>query len=105
MRIARILILMAILIGLAACSEEPLEPYDGPSVTSVEVYKSTRSLYLMHGDEVIRSYPFEMGFAPQGHKVFEGDGRTPEGRYYIDRRNPQSQYHLSLGISYPNARD
>ena len=33
------------------------------------------------------------------------DGRTPEGLYYITHRNPNSNFHLSLGISYPNARD
>lgn len=40
-----------------------------------------------------------------GHKQFEGDGKTPEGLYYIDRRNPDSRYHLSIGISYPNPHD
>jgi murein L,D-transpeptidase YafK len=46
-----------------------------------------------------------LGFAPDGHKVVEGDGKTPEGLYRIDRRNPNSRFHLSLGISYPNAED
>jgi hypothetical protein len=45
------------------------------------------------------------GFAPEGHKQFEGDGKTPEGEYIIDRRNPNSRFHLSIGISYPNAAD
>ena len=40
-----------------------------------------------------------------GHKYDEGDGRTPEGTYLIDRRNPNSKFHLSIGISYPNAVD
>ncbi|TDA88068.1 hypothetical protein E0702_16775, partial [Halomonas marinisediminis] len=46
-----------------------------------------------------------LGFAPHGHKQVEGDGKTPEGRYRIDRRNPNSSFHLSLGISYPNTAD
>jgi murein L,D-transpeptidase YafK len=46
-----------------------------------------------------------LGFAPEGHKTRSGDGRTPEGRYVIDRRNARSDFHLSLGISYPNALD
>ena len=46
-----------------------------------------------------------LGFQPQGHKAQSGDGRTPEGRYYIDRRNPRSDFFLSLGVSYPNAID
>lgn len=47
----------------------------------------------------------QLGDAPQGHKQFEGDERTPEGRYLIDYGNPRSAYHLSLHISYPNAAD
>jgi len=47
----------------------------------------------------------QFGDAPRGHKQFQGDERTPEGIYRIDRRNPQSSFHLSLGISYPNAAD
>lgn len=46
-----------------------------------------------------------LGFAPSGDKLMEGDGRTPEGIFYIDRRNPNSAYHLSLGINYPRPQD
>ncbi len=53
----------------------------------------------------MRTYPIGLGFAPEGHKQFEGDGRTPEGSYAIDRRNPDSLFHLSIGISYPNEAD
>ena len=53
----------------------------------------------------MRTYEFELGFAPTEHKQFEGDGRTPEGAYLINRRNPNSRYHLSLGISYPDTDD
>lgn len=88
---------------LSACS--PFVAYDGPEVTRIEVHKSSRMLYLLHHEEVLEAYEFELGFAPEGHKQFEGDGRTPEGRYYIDRRNPNSAYYLSIGISYPNQND
>ena len=54
---------------------------------------------------MLRTYPIGLGFAPMGHKRFEGDGRTPEGSYVIDRRNPDSKFHLSVGISYPNEAD
>ncbi len=53
----------------------------------------------------LKEYEIKLGFAPEGHKQIEGDGRTPEGVYRIDRRNPNSQFHLSLGISYPNEED
>ncbi len=59
----------------------------------------------MSGTRVLKSYKIGLGFAPEGDKKVEGDGKTPEGRYFIDRRNPRSQFYLSLGISYPNARD
>lgn len=62
-------------------------------------------MQLLHETSLVRAYEFDLGFNPKGHKVHEGDGRTPEGAYRIDRRNPNSRFHLSLGISYPNARD
>ena len=74
-------------------------------ITSVVVRKSDRKLYLMNGQNVVRSYRIGLGFSPNGHKTAKGDGKTPEGTYQIDRKNPQSKFHLSLGISYPNAAD
>ncbi|WP_408635328.1 L,D-transpeptidase family protein [Pelagovum pacificum] len=71
----------------------------------MQVWKTQRTLALMHGSQTLEVYPFELGFAPNGHKYFEGDGKTPEGVYRIDRRNPNSQYHLSVGISYPDPED
>ena len=74
-------------------------------VTTIEVFKQQRQLKLKHHDQIIRSYPFRLGFNPIGHKQFEGDGKTPEGTYTIDWRNPQSAYYKSLHISYPNPND
>ncbi len=71
----------------------------------VVVNKGRRELLLLSGPNVLRSYRIALGFDPVGHKAQEGDGRTPEGRYTIDWRNPQSAYHLSLRISYPNDAD
>lgn len=62
-------------------------------------------MYLLHGDRVLKSYEIGLGFAPRGDKKVEGDGKTPEGRYLIDRRNPNSEFHLSVGINYPSKRD
>lgn len=69
------------------------------------VNKSRREMLLLRGESILRSYRVALGPQPAGLKVREGDGRTPEGRYAIDRRNPQSKYHLSLHISYPNDED
>ncbi len=91
-------------LAVAGCSSKFLS-YDGPEVTSIVVNKGERRLYLMNHDQVLRNYRFDLGFAPDGDKKVEGDGKTPEGDYIIDRRNPNSSFHLSLGISYPNARD
>nr|WP_246002392.1 L,D-transpeptidase family protein [Pacificibacter maritimus] len=82
-----------------------LEPYFGPQITRVVLHKKRRRLYLLHGTKVIKKYKVGLGGVPVGHKQFEGDGKTPEGSYIIDRRNPNSQFHLSVGISYPNAQD
>jgi murein L,D-transpeptidase YafK len=71
----------------------------------VIINKSRREMLLIRGESVLRSYRVALGRDPNGHKEREGDGRTPEGRYVIDRRNPTSRYHLSLHISYPNAAD
>jgi len=97
----------AALAAGVGCSRKPetTRAYSGPQVTHVDVRKSDRMMYLWSNGALLRSYPIDLGFAPSGHKQFEGDGKTPEGQYYIDRRNPRSNFYLSLGISYPNARD
>lgn len=99
----RIIVVLALALGINACSK--FKRYDGPEVTRVVILKSTRRMYLMHGEEALKVYEVDLGFAPDGHKEFEGDGRTPEGSYLIDRRNPRSDFHLSLGINYPNEAD
>jgi murein L,D-transpeptidase YafK len=71
----------------------------------IVVNKSRREMLLLRGNVVLRSYRIALGREPVGHKQCEGDGRTPEGRYIIDRRNPKSKYHLALHISYPNTED
>ncbi|WP_171234658.1 murein L,D-transpeptidase family protein [Ruegeria sp. HKCCA6837] len=94
-------------LSLTACAKAGPRflTYDGPEVTSLVVNKGARKLYLLHHEKVLREYDVDLGFAPRGTKTKKGDGRTPEGSYLIDRRNPRSRYHLSLGISYPNSQD
>jgi len=96
--------MMGAALGLAGCASK-FKTYHGPEVTRIQVFKGARIMQLLSGPTVLKSYNFELGFAPTEHKQIEGDGRTPEGAYYIDRRNPNSRYHLSLGISYPNIND
>jgi lipoprotein-anchoring transpeptidase ErfK/SrfK len=91
--------------GLALAAAEPFALPVGPRVTHIVVSKTNRVLELHVGKEIHRRYAIDLGFDPKGHKTSSGDGRTPEGRYWIDRRNPRSEFFLSLGISYPNAVD
>jgi len=100
----RALIALSIVLALAGCASK-FKTYDGPEVTRVVVFKGDRRMHLYNNDTILKSYDFGLGFAPVGDKKIEGDGKTPEGRYLIDRKNPNSEYYLSVGISYPNEAD
>ncbi|MDD9718054.1 L,D-transpeptidase family protein [Dinoroseobacter sp. PD6] len=105
MTLSRRVLLLGLALGLSGCGSSKFLDYEGPEVTRIVVFKGERRMYLMNEDRVLRGFDIDLGFAPQGHKQVEGDGKTPEGRYRIDRRNPNSSFHLSLGISYPNTAD
>ena len=91
---------------LLACSGAPrFLTYDGPEVTRVIVHKGDRRMELWHHDELLRVFDVQLGRNPEGHKIMQGDGRTPEGDYIVDRRNPRSAFHLSIGIDYPRQQD
>ncbi|MEM9971978.1 MAG: hypothetical protein AAF762_12895, partial [Pseudomonadota bacterium] len=98
------MLLGALATFLSGCASK-FRTYRGPEVTRLRVYKGQRMIVLDGTEGVLRTFPMGLGFAPEGHKQFEGDGRTPEGSYVIDRRNPDSLFHLSIGISYPNEAD
>tara|TARA_Y100001970_G_scaffold292946_1_gene436726 strand:- start:9300 stop:9704 length:405 start_codon:yes stop_codon:yes gene_type:complete len=69
------------------------------------VEKSKRELKLIKNGIAIKEFIIDLGFDPVGHKYFKGDGRTPEGLYYISRKSTNSDFYLSLQISYPNKWD
>jgi murein L,D-transpeptidase YafK len=71
----------------------------------VLVLKGARRLLLIKGNEVLKTYPISLGGNPVGLKIREGDRKTPEGSYVLDRHNAHSLYHRSIHISYPNAED
>lgn len=79
--------------------------YRGPEITQVLVDKRKRKMYMLAGKKTVKKFNVDLGFQPKGHKVKYGDGRTPEGLYWINRVNTNSRYFLSLGISYPNNTD
>jgi murein L,D-transpeptidase YafK len=114
------------LLALAACAAPPTRQAEAPSsqpplareaarivpsrtysqVDYLLVDKSERLMVGYAGGQPVKVWRgLQFGDAPQGHKRFEGDERTPEGRYVIEGRNPGSAYHLSLKVSYPNAAD
>ena len=76
-----------------------------PTADRVVVKKGERRLLLMRGDSILRTYKVALGLNPVGHKERAGDFRTPEGRYRLTRRNPRSDFFLSIQVSYPNDQD
>lgn len=103
--ITRRLMMLGAALGFAGCAQGKLQTYEGPKADRIQIFKEKGVMQLISGTTMLKTYDFELGFSPVGHKQFEGDGRTPEGAYQINRRNPNSRFHLSLGISYPNRRD
>jgi len=77
-----------------------------PLIDYIRVAKAERTMTLFAAGQPVHTIAgIQLGDQPVGHKQFQGDERTPEGRYTIDYGNPSSSYHLSLHISYPNAAD
>ena len=77
----------------------------GTTIDRILVEKSARRLSIFAGGRKLKSYRVALGRNPVGAKQEEGDMKTPEGLYAIDSRNPQSDYHLALHVSYPSAED
>ena len=86
-----------------ALNQRPLKlPLVEPRVV---VEKGARRLKLYAGGELVRVRRVALGFEPEGDKVRQGDGRTPEGDYKVCMKNERSSFYLSLGLTYPNAED
>jgi murein L,D-transpeptidase YafK len=110
------LIIFLLVLFISACTATPSGRYEGTDMPSigygqpnmvdrVVVKKSINKLYLMKGRKVHKAYNIGLGRNPVGHKVQEGDHRTPEGRYYLNYKNENSKFYRSLNITYPNERD
>lgn len=69
------------------------------------IKKENRELQVFDGARLIKTYAVVLGFTPKGDKKEAGDGKTPEGEFYIFTKNDSSKFYLSLGISYPNIED
>jgi murein L,D-transpeptidase YafK len=77
----------------------------GAKIDRILVEKAERKLSVLQQGKVIKTYRVALGGNPVGAKQEEGDMKTPEGIYTIDYRNPNSDYHLALHVSYPSEQD
>ena len=106
------ILLGALAIGLLALYQHrlppvpslPLPPLSG-QIDHILVEKSARRLTVYRDGAALRTYRIALGFAPTGDKFRQGDGKTPEGTFRINRRNSASAFHLSLGLDYPQRDD
>ena len=76
-----------------------------PVADEVIIDKSDRKLHLLNNGEIFRTFKIALGISPSGDKKKEGDFKTPEGKYLLDIRNPNSDYFLSIHVSYPSTAD
>lgn len=74
-------------------------------VDRIVINKSAREMIVYLNGQKLKKYKISLGFNPVGHKLEEGDGKTPQGVYSIALKNPTNRYHLSLKVSYPNELD
>jgi murein L,D-transpeptidase YafK len=95
---------LALLLGLLlGCSAA--RGADFPVADKVLIEKSKRALHLLKDGKPFRTFRVALGIRPVGDKQHEGDLKTPEGNYRLDVRNPESEFFLSIRVSYPDADD
>lgn len=99
------LLCVCLVAALFVLANPAVAQADKPPVDLVVVIKSERIMYLYVDGMPIEHFEIGLGDAPIGDKHQEGDERTPEGAYILNWRNPNSDYYLSIHISYPNAED
>ncbi|MFN3993826.1 MAG: murein L,D-transpeptidase family protein [Tabrizicola flagellatus] len=114
-RYLRLLLYLFLLVGLgfiAASLYSPPVPMPTPppppltgTVDRIVIEKAARRMQLIQDGKAVRSYAIALGFAPEGDKQRQGDGKTPEGEFTINRRNAESAFHLSVGLDYPRPAD
>lgn len=89
---------------LAPLKVDYLTPLGSITDPEIYVYKEKRRLYVLQDNVLVRDYPIGLGFTPKGDKQKEGDGRTPEGSFFICMKNPASRFIKSLGLNYPDKK-
>jgi len=96
--------ILLLLIGMLAAGMPAAEDR-AAKADQVIVSKSERTLTLLSQSKVLRTYKIALGGTPIGAKEQEGDHKTPEGHYILDRRNAKSRFYKSIHVSYPNELD
>lgn len=99
------LLSLTLLIGAGFMQPATSLASEFPQADLVIVEKAKRKLHLLNNGEILRTFDIALGIVPTGDKEKEGDFRTPEGRYMLDVRNENSEYFLSIHVSYPNRDD
>jgi murein L,D-transpeptidase YafK len=99
------LVLFVVLLEMAGSAGFSAATPSEQKADRIVIVKSERTLTLMSGDKVLKTYKVALGGDPVGPKVKAGDKKTPEGEYVIDSKNAKSRFHLALHISYPNTAD
>lgn len=97
--------LCALVMHVAPAAADPSFSTAHELADSVLVVKSERKLYLLKAGRILRTFDVALGLVPAGPKQRSGDFRTPEGRYVLETRNVDSDYFLSIKVSYPNEQD
>ncbi len=102
----RVALVQALIVALcfSACGKPQLLDHT-TRVGKIVIVKSDRTMNLMSGDHVIRTYRVALGRNPVGPKTRYGDHKTPEGLYFVDAKKSPSRFHLALHLSYPNQAD
>ncbi|MGD0491099.1 MAG: L,D-transpeptidase family protein [Steroidobacteraceae bacterium] len=96
---------LCLLVSMVAALGGTAKATEIAAADHVVVRKAERKLYLYSGSRLLGSYKVELGLEPVGQKEREHDFRTPEGHYYLARRNIRSDYFLAIQVSYPNKED
>jgi murein L,D-transpeptidase YafK len=114
-RLLRRLVYLCLLVGLGFIAASlysppvsvptpPPPPLTG-EIDRIVIEKAARRMQLFRDGKPVRTYQIALGFTPEGDKLRQGDGKTPEGAFTIDRRNAESAFHLSVGLDYPQPED
>jgi murein L,D-transpeptidase YafK len=103
-------VLLLALLAVLAAAPARADVFNSPpagfqTADRVVLHKGERQLTLYRDGRELANYRVSLGLRPTGHKEQEGDFRTPEGSYYLTRRNPESEFFLSIQVSYPDADD